>query len=433
MIAHERLLAALDLGSSKVTVLIGEATDSGRILLRGSGVAESKGFHKDTLVHLGSAVEALRQAVETAEHAADAVVESAVVGVAGRHVRSFNSRGGVSLGARPREVEADDIRRAIEAARAVSLPPDQELLHVLPQEFLLDKQDGIRDALGLLGRRLEVNVHLVTSAAMATQNLVTAVNRAGLMVEDTVLEPLAAADACLTPDEKQLGAVVVDLGAGSTEWFAFERGTPRATGLVPVGGEHFTNDIAVCLRTPLWEAERVKRAYGCATLRGTAQDTLFEVAGMGERPPRVASRRALGEILEPRAQEWAVLVREALENGLGALPLAGVVLTGGAAQLEGLADLAAQALQVPMRLGLAKGLSGANATLANPASAVAVGLLLHANRLRLAERRNGGLVSRLKKFFAGNGRPRVRTRGEFTLGGQNRESSKERTRAELRR
>ncbi|HKZ52453.1 MAG TPA: cell division protein FtsA, partial [Candidatus Acidoferrales bacterium] len=334
MTRRSESVVALDLGTSKVAVLIAEVKDGGLLELRGAGVAESKGFRKDTLVHLQSAVESIRQAVEAAERLAGVPVESAVVGVAGAHLRSLNSRGGVSLGSRPREVEPEDIRRAIEAARGVSLPPEQELVHVLPQEFLLDQQNGIRDPSGLLGRRLEVNVHIVTAASTATRNLISAVNRAGVLVEDTVLEPLAAAEACLTPDERELGAVLVDIGAGSTDWIVFHHGAPRAGGMVPIGGEHFTNDIAIGLRTPLWEAERIKRAYGCAWLRGLGQDTLLEVSSIGERPARVSSRRALCEIIEPRAQEWAAMLREALERSEdGQMPAAGVVLTGGAAQL----------------------------------------------------------------------------------------------------
>ncbi|MBI4466534.1 MAG: cell division protein FtsA [Acidobacteria bacterium] len=400
MKTRERQLAALDLGSNKVAALICEAGENGRIDLRGAGIAESKGFRKDTLVHLDAAVGAIRQAVEAAEKVAGLPVESVVVGVAGRHIRSLNSRGGITLGTRPREVMGEDIRRAIEAARAVSLPPEQELMHVLPQEFLLDQQSGIRDPLGLLGRRLEVNVHLVAGAAAPTQNLIAAVNRAGIIVQDTVLEPLAAAEACLTPDERELGAVLVDIGAGSTNWIVFQQGAPHDSGLVPVGGEHFTQDIAIGLSTPLWEAERIKRGYGCAWLRGLGQDTLFEVASVGERPPRLASRRTLCEIVEPRAAEWVALLREALERPYG--PTAGVVLTGGGAQLEGLVDLTAQEFQVPVRIGLPKGLAGASSTLSNPACATVAGLVLHANRLRLARSRpHGRLGPLLRNFFTG--------------------------------
>lgn len=403
MKSRQRPLIALDLGSSTVTVLVCEAGETGRLELRGSGVADSKGFRKDQLVDLQAAVEAITRAAEAAERTSGLPIESVVVGVAGKHIRGLNSRGGVVLGTRPREVQADDIRRAIEAARGISLPPEQELLHVLPQEFLLDQQNGIRDPRGLLGRQLEVNVHIVTATSTAVQNLIAAVNRAGLVVEDTVFEPLAAAEACLTQDERELGVLLADCGGGSTDWILFERGAPLATGLVPVGGEHFTNDIAIGLCTPLWEAERVKRAYGCASFRGLGQDSLFEVASMGERPARVTSRRALCEILEPRALEWLGLLRETLESSSqGRAPAAGIVLTGGAAQLEGLVELAAQVLGAPVRLGLPKGLAGAGGTLSNPASSAAVGLVLHAYRLRQAQRQEpAGLMHRVRDFFAG--------------------------------
>ncbi|MFQ5776455.1 MAG: cell division protein FtsA [Terriglobia bacterium] len=400
-----RQVVALDLGSSSVTVLVGEAGEDGRLRLRGSGIAESKGFRKGALVHLSSAVEAIRQAVEAAEQSAHVPVEGAVVGVAGTHMRSLNGRGGVSLGPRPREVTPEDIRRAVAAARSISLPPEQEMLHVLPQEFLLDQEKGIRDPLGLLGRRLEVNVHIVTAAATATQNLIAAVNRAGLVVQDTALESLMAAEACVTPDERELGVVLVDIGGGSTDWILFQQGAPRATGVVMVGGEHFTNDIAIGLRTPLWEAERIKRAYGCASLRSVGQDSLLDIASMGERPARVTSRRALAEILEPRAREWAALLRNSLERDCGeAFPAAGVVLTGGGAQLEGLVELTAHVLEAPASLGLPRGMMGANGTLSNPACATAVGLLLHSDRLRRARARdNGGWVGRLRHLFTGRG------------------------------
>jgi len=400
---RDRQLVALDLGSSKIAALICEARENGRVELRGAGLAESKGFRRDTLVNLEAAVGAIRQAVEAAERTAGLLIESAVIGVAGAHLRSVNSRGGTALGPRPREVAAEDIRRAIEAARGVSLAPEQELLHVVPQEFFLDQQAGIRDPLGLLGRRLEVNVHIVTAAAAMVQNLIGAVNRAGVIVEDTVLEPLAAAEACLTPDERELGVVLVDAGAGGTSWVIFEHGAPRDSGVVPVGGEHFTQDIAIGLSAPLWEAERIKRAYGCAWLRGVGQDTLFEVASVGDRPARLTSRRALGEIIEPRAMEWVAMLRDALERSGGKrLPAAGLVLTGGAAQLEGLVEVTAQVFDRPVRLGLPRGLSGAGGTLSNPASTAAVGLVLHSNRLRQARgRTSGGLAYRLRNLFTG--------------------------------
>lgn len=403
MKTRDRQLAVLDLGSSTVNVLVAETDGNGGLRLCGSGSAESKGFRKNVLINLDAAVDATRQAVEAAEQAAGLTVERAVISVAGAHIRSVNSRGGVSLGLRPREVVTEDVRRAIEAAQSVSLPPGQELLHVLPQEYLLDNQSGIRDPLGLLGRRLEVNVHLVTSEATTTQNLVSVANRAGVVVEDTVLVSLAAAHACLTRDERELGVVLADIGGGSTNWIILEHGAPRASGVLPVGGEHFTNDIAIGLRVPLWEAERIKRAYGCAGLRWIGQDTLLEVASLGERPARVTSRRALCEIIEPRALELLEMLREELDHsGYGRLPATGLVLTGGGAQLDGLAELAAQFFQWPVRVGLPQGLLDAGGTLADAACATPVGLLLHAQRLQRARLElNGDWWGRLRTFFSG--------------------------------
>ncbi|MFQ5816346.1 MAG: cell division protein FtsA [Terriglobia bacterium] len=403
----ERYLAGLDLGSSKICALLCEVDAGGRLHLRGTGVAESKGFRKGSLVSLQAAVSAIRQAVEAAEAAAGVPLESALIGVAGSHIKGINSRGGITLGARPREVTLNDVRRAIAAARAVTLPAEREVLHVLPQEFFLDQQNGLRDPVGMLGTKLEVNVHIVTADGLATQNLVTAVNRAGVLVLDTVLEPLASAETCLTADERELGVLLVDMGGGTTEWMVYEHHAPRLTGVVPVGGEHFTHDIAVGLRTPLWEAERLKRAYGCAGLRWLRQDTLVDIAGSGGR---VASRRALCEIIEARASELFALIRDdLLRSGTDRQLGAGVVLTGGGAQLDSLAELAAEILQLPARLGKPTGVLGLPATpgaihtLKSPACATAVGLVLHGNRIRALRQRQAGVLDRLKSFWQRKG------------------------------
>lgn len=403
-----RYLAALDLGSSKISALLCELNDNGLVHLRGSGVAESAGFHKGVLVSLEAAVSALRQAVEAAEVAASVPIESAFIGVAGGHIKGINSRGGIMLGERPREVTLEDVRRAIEAARAVSLPEDREVLHVLPQEFLLDQQNGLRDPVGMLGRRLEVNVHIVTADSLATQNLVGVVNRAGVLVLDTVLEPMASAEACLSDDERELGVLLVDVGGGTTEWILFEHSSPRATGVVPVGGEHFTNDLAVGLRMPLWEAERIKRAYGCAGRRWLREDTLVELAGTGGR---VAARRAVCEILEARATELFALISDELaRSGYDYQPGAGVVLTGGGAQLTAIVPLAEQVLQLPARLGKPVGVAGLAApagsasVLKDPAYATVLGLVLHGKRIRqLQQRKPGGLLGRLKTLWQEQG------------------------------
>jgi cell division protein FtsA len=403
----ERYLAGLDLGSSKICALLCEVDDDGRVRLRGSGVADSKGFRKGSLVSLEAAVGAIRQAVEAAEAAAGVPMESALIGVAGTHIKGINSRGGITLGYRPREVTLEDVRRTIEAARAIKLPEGREVLHVLPQEFFFDHGNGVRDPVGMLGTKLEANVHIVTADALATQNLVAAINRAGLLVLDTVLEPLASAEACLTPDEHELGVLLVDIGGGTSEWMVYEHNAPRVTGVVPIGGDHFTHDIAVGLRTPLWEAERLKRAYGCAGLRWLQQDTLVDIAGSGGR---VASRRALCEILEARAYELLTLIRDDLvrsgyERQLGA----GVVLTGGGAQLDSLTELATQVLQLPVRLGKPTGILGLTSAgpvqaLKSPAYATAVGLVLHGNRIRgLRQQQTAGVLGRLKSFWQRKG------------------------------
>lgn len=408
MKASDRILAALDLGSSKVCALICEADGDGRIHLRGAGEAESKGFRKGTLVSLDAAVSALRQAVEAAEASAGVTLESAFIGVAGNHIKGINSRGGITLGPRPREVTLEDVRRAVEAARAISLPAEREVLHVLPQEFFLDHQNGLRDPVGMLGTKLEVNVHIVTADALALQNLVAAVNRAGVLVLDTVLEPLASALACLSPDEQELGALLVDIGGGTTEWIVYEHNAPRLMGVVPVGGEHFTNDIAIGLRVPLWEAERLKRVGGCAGLRWLKEETLLDVDGAGGR---VVSRRVLCEIIEARASELFTLLRDDLaRSGFEGQLGAGGVLTGGGAQLNALAELGAHILQLPVRVARPTGVLGVAApaaaahTLKSPAYATPIGLILHGNRIRqLRQRQAGGVLGRLKSFWQRKG------------------------------
>lgn len=403
----DRYLVGLDLGSSKVCALVCEAAADGRLHLRGLGQAASKGFRKGALTNLEAASGAIRQALELAESAVGVAIESAVIGVSGAHIKGINSRGGITLGYRPQEVALEHVRRAIEAARAISLPEDREVLHVLPQDFLLDQQTGIRNPVGMLGMKLEANVHVVTGTVAATQNLVSTVNSAGVLVLDTVFEPLAAAEACLTADERDLGVLLVDIGGGTTEWMVYAQGASRETGVILVGGEHFTNDIAIGLRIPLWEAERLKRSSGCAGLRWLRQDALVEVASNNERPARVVSRRALCEILEARAYELFFLIREELvRSGYDRQLGAGVVLTGGGAQLEALPELATQVLQLPARVGKPNGVLGEPHMLKSPAYATAVGLVLHGNRIRqLRQQKNTGLLARLRNLWQRQGWP----------------------------
>jgi cell division protein FtsA len=398
----DKYLIGLDIGSTKTCVLIAEADDE-QVRFLALGAAESKGLRKGLIVNLDSTVSSIRRAVEEAEGVANVPVESAVIGVAGNHVRGVNSRGGVTLGNRPRDIEREDVRRAIDAARNISLPEDREVLHVLPHEFLVDAQVGIRDPVGMIGQRLETNVHLVTSSVAATQNLITAANRAGILISDTVLEPLASADSCLTQDERDLGCCLLDIGGGTTELIVYGGGVVRHTSAVAVGGDHFTNDLAVGLRTPIPEAERIKRHHGCAAASMLHEDGAIEIASVGDRPPRTIFARMLTDILEPRANELLALIRDDLQRtGLDKQIPAGFVLAGGGAKLHGLLDLAEQTFHLPMRIAEPKGLADLPEQVAQPEYATVVGLVMYgAKTRRSGPQRAGNLVSKLKSMFAG--------------------------------
>jgi cell division protein FtsA len=398
----ERYLVALDIGSAKTCALIADI-ESGSARFLGMGAAESKGSRKGLIVNLDAAVSSIRRALEEAEGVANVPVESAVVGVAGGHVRGVNSRGGISLGARPRDIEKEHVRRAVEAARAITLPDDREILHVLPQDFLVDQQDNIRDPIGMVGQKLEVNVHIVTASVAATQNVVTAVNRAGVVVSDTALEPLASAEAVLTQDERELGCCLLDIGGGTTELIVYSGGVVRHTGAVAVGGDHFSNDLAVGLRTPIPEAERIKREYGSASRELVTEDKAIQIASVGDRPPRTVFARMLNEIIEPRAQELLTLVRDDLKRaGLDSQIPAGLVLAGGGARMTGLAELAERLFSLPVRCAMPRGLEDMPEELSQPEYATVVGLLLYgAHARRVAAQRPTTLAAKLKSMFAG--------------------------------
>jgi cell division protein FtsA len=394
---------ALDIGSTKTCALIGEQDDDGSVKFAALGAAESKGWRKGQIVNLDLAVSSIRRAVEEAEAIVGVPVESATIGVAGSHVRGVNSRGGITVGSRPRDVQRDDVRRAIEAARGITLPEDREILHVLPQEFVLDAQDNIRDAIGMVGQRLEANVHLVTASGTSTQNIVTAVNRAGVRVDDTVLEPFASSEACLTQDERELGSCLLDIGGGTTELIAYSGGVVRHTAAIPVGGDHFTNDLAVGLRTPIPEAEKIKREHACAFRDLLKEDLAIEIASVGDRPPRTVFVHMLSEIIEPRAQELLMLIRDELRRGgLESQIPAGIVLTGGGSQLRGLTELAEKVFNLPVRVAVPRGLGGMSEEVSRPEYSTAVGLVLYGARTRrLAGARPTGWVGKLKSMFAG--------------------------------
>lgn len=401
----DRYVVGLDIGSTKTCALVGEIEeDGGAVKFAALGAAESKGWRKGQIVNLELAVSSIRRAVEEAENIVGVPVESALVGIAGGHVRGVNSRGGITLGQRPREVHRDDVRRAVEAAKNVSLPEDREVLHVLPQEFFVDAQDNIRDAIGMVGQRLEANVHIVTASATATQNVVNAVNKSGVIVSDTVLEPLASAEACLTQDERELGCCLLDIGGGTTELIVFSGGVVRHTAAIAIGGDHFTNDLAVGLRTPIPEAESAKREHACAWREIMGADTPIEIGSVGDRPPRTVFARNLCEIVEPRAHELLTMVREDLRRaGLDSQIPAGIVLTGGGARLRGLIELAEKMFSLPVRLAAPRGLSDITEGVSQPEYSAAVGLVLYGARARRhAAQRSGGWTEKLKGLFAGS-------------------------------
>lgn len=402
MSKKDKYIVGLDIGSTKTCVLIAEVVDE-QVKFLALGAAESKGLRKGLIVNLDSAVSSIRRAVEEAESVSGVPVESALIGVAGGHVRGVNSRGGITLGNRPRDIERDDVKRAIDAARNVTLPEDREVLHVLPHEFIVDAHDGIRDDIGMVGQHLEANVHIVTSSIIATQNLVTAANRAGILISDTVLEPLASSEACLTQDERDLGCCLLDIGGGTTEIIVYGGGVIRHTSAVAIGGDHFTNDLAVGLRTPIPEAERIKRHHGCAAAALLREDASIEIASVGDRPPRTIFSRSLTEIIEPRAQELIALIRDDLQRAglLKQIP-AGFIFSGGGARLNGLDEMTEQLFHLPVRIAEPKGILDLPEQVAQPEYATAIGLVLYgAKARRNAPARSGGIVSKLKAMFAG--------------------------------
>jgi cell division protein FtsA len=381
---ERKLVTALDTGSAKTVALICEATDVG-LRYRGHGMAESRGSRKGIIVELDKAVQSIHKAVEEAEKMAGLQVGNAVISIAGSHIKGLTSRGGVSLGSRPRDVTREDIRAAVEKARSVTLPEDREVLHLLPQEFILDDQAGVRDPAGMMGRRLEVNLHMVTASSSAAQTVVTAANRAGLHVDNVVYEALMSADSTLRADEKELGVCLADIGAGSTDMIVYADGMVAHSGVVPVGGDHFTNDIAVGLRTPLVAAEKLKKAFGHTISSKVAEGNEIEVPAVGERPSRLMPQRFMAEILEPRAAELCELMRDHLKQA-GVLELcpAGVVLTGGGSRMEGLAEMCQKILDRPIRLASPESISDMPVELAEPEFATVVGLAMYAHRTTVA-------------------------------------------------
>ena len=383
MARKERYIVGLDVGTSKTTAIVAEPGENGDLNIVGMGVADSHGIRRGLVVNLEAAVESIKKAVVEAELTAGIEIDNAYLALSGPHVKGFNSRGVVAVAGKNREIGPEDLSRAIEAAKAVSLPGGRQILLVLPQDFVVDDQDGITAPVGMTGSRLEVNVHIVTGGATATQNLIACVNRAGVQVRGTVLGQLAASDAVLSPDEKDLGVALLDIGGGTTDLAIFERGSLWHTAVIGVGGDHFTNDIAVGLRMPIPEAERLKRRSGCALSGMVDDEETIEVASVGGRRPRVMARRILTEVLQPRAEEIFHLVWDEIRSaGYEKSLNSGIVLTGGGAILDGLPEIAEQIFDLPIRRGSPVHVGGGLADHVNsPGFATAVGLALRAQQL----------------------------------------------------
>ncbi len=401
---YEHLLTAIDVGSAKTCALVAEITDTG-LRYRGHGVAESRGTRKGVIVDLEKAVGSIQKAVEQAEDNLGAPIERALVGVSGAHIRGLNSHGGITFGTRAREISREEIRAAVDKARAISLPADREILHLLPQEFILDEQAGVHDPLGMMALRLEVRVHIVTAAASATQNVVTAVNKAGVHVDGTVFEPLACADSVLRADERELGVCLIDLGAGSTNIIVFQDGAVAHTAVIPIGGDHFTSDLSVGLCTPVAEAEKIKKLYGHAIATLIPEGNEVEVPSVGDRPSRLLSQRMMGEILEPRARELFELLRDNLRHaGMLELCVTGMVFSGGASRLPGILDMADSVLRRPVRLSWPAPLAKMPSALAEPEFATVLGMVFYGHRARIARGiQDERWSSRLKSMFVGKG------------------------------
>jgi len=398
---QNRTIAVLDVGSAKTVALICEVDENG-LRYRGHGVSESRGSRKGIITELDKAVQSIQKAAEEAERLAECPLGNATISIGGSHIKGVSSRGGVALGSRPREVERDDIRTAVEKARSVNLPPDRDILHLLPQEFILDDQTGVRDPAGMMGCRLEVNLHMVTASSSATQNVVTAANRAGIHVDNTVYEALVAADCTLRGDEKELGVCLVDIGAGSSDLIVYCDGMVANSGAIPIGGDHFTNDVAVGLRTPLVEAEKIKKLFGNAVSSKVPEANEIEVPAVGDRPSRLMPQHFLAEILESRAVELCELLRDHLRHaGVLEFCSAGIVITGGGSRLAGIAEICERIVGRPVRHAMSVPLARMPSPLAAPEFATVLGLAMYAHRTSVARvAQELGVGSKLRAWWA---------------------------------
>ena len=401
------LVVGLDVGTTKICAVIGEPKPGGGLDVIAVGNAPSRGLRRGVVVNIDSTVEAIKQAVSEAEQMAGVDVSGVYAGIAGGHVRSLNSRGVVAISGREREVSRLDVERAVDAARAINVPQDREIIHVLPQTFMVDDADGVREPVGMSGVRLEVECHIVTAAVTSVQNVVRSVNRAGLAVQDVVLEPIASAEAVLFPDEKELGVVLIDIGGGTTDMALFRDGAVWHTAVLPLGGDHITNDVAVGLRTPMADAEDLKKRYGCALTSMVPAEETVDVPSVGGRKARQLSRQVLSEIIQPRLEEIFTLVAQGLvKAGFTEAATAGIVVTGGSSILEGVPELAEAVFELPVRRGIPAEVGGLVEVVRSPIYATGVGLALYGARRQAAgvmplDSSDGALLTRLGRRLAG--------------------------------
>ncbi|BCA80520.1 cell division protein FtsA [Desulfuromonas sp. AOP6] len=401
---RDNLIVGLDIGTTKICAIVGNMTDEGLDIV-GIGTSPSKGLRKGVVINIESTVEAIRKALREAELMAGCEIKSVFAGIAGGHIKGLNSQGVIAI--KNREVNDDDIRRVIDAAKAIAIPMDREVIHILPQEFIIDDQDGIKEPLGMSGVRLEAKVHIVTGAVASAQNIVKSCNRADVDVADIVLEQLASSEAVLSPDEKELGVALIDIGGGTTDIAIFVDGAIKHTSVLSLGGNHLTNDIAVGLRTPMAEAEKIKQAYGCCLSSMVGKDETIEVPSVGGREPRVLSRQLLAEILEPRVEEIFSLVnREIVRSGYEDLIASGVVITGGTCILPGMPELAEQIFNLPVRRGVPRDIGGLTDVVNSPIYATGVGLVKYGSRNMSSRNFSIGqtnvfdkVVRRMKEWF----------------------------------
>lgn len=402
---ERNLIVGLDIGTSKVAAIVGEVNENGEVEVIGIGTTPSRGLKKGVVINLESTVSSIQRAVEEAELMAGCEITSVYAGIAGSHIKSLNSHGIVAI--KNKEVSQYDIGRVIDSARAVAIPADQKILHILPQEFVIDMQEGIKEPIGMSGIRLEAKVHMVTGSVSAAQNIIKCIRRCDLDVDDIVLEQLASCSSVLTEDEKELGVCLIDIGGGTTDIAIFSQGAIKHTAVIPIAGDQVTNDVAVALRTPTLSAEHIKRTYGCALTQLADADEMIEVSSIGDRPPRQISKQNLAEIIEPRYEELMLLVQAELRrSGYEGLIAAGIILTGGSSKVEGLIDLAEEIFHMPVRLGIPQHVSGLTDVVENPVHSTGVGLLLYGrDHLMSGEHLSeagDGIIARMKAWFQRN-------------------------------